>query len=243
MMKGITSEIRTNFLHSMNDIHDTTIISDNVEIGKGNVILPNTIIYGPTIIGDNNIIGPNAVIGMPGQDTRNPRYDSSECKIKIGNNNIIREFTSIQKPCYKDITEIGNDIYLMQGVRIPHDAIIESGVVITPMCVLAGITTVQKNANIGMGATISQYCVIGQYSIVATGAAVMKNVKPFSRYIPNKPISVNTYAVEKFGFKKYLNEITAYVIENSFPESEIIRRIIESFNKAHKKTRKGLYGV
>jgi UDP-N-acetylglucosamine acyltransferase len=232
-----------NLLVNMNDIHNTAIIGDNVELGMGNVILPNSIIYGPTIIGNNNIIGPNTVIGMPGQDTRSPRYDSSECKIKIGNNNIIREFTSIQKPCYNEITELGDDIYLMQGVHIPHDAIIESGVVITPMCVLAGITTVQKNANIGMGATVNQYCVIGQYSIVATGAAVMKNVKPFSRYIPNKPISVNTYAIEKFGFTEYLSEITAYVIENSRPESDVIRRIIDSFNSVHEKSKKGLYGV
>ena len=47
-----------------------------------------------------------------------------------------------------------------------------------------------------MACTINQYTVIGQYSIVATNAACMKNVKPFSRYIPGKPLSVNYYAIK-----------------------------------------------
>lgn len=227
----------------MNKIHESAIIDDNVVLGNKNVILPNTIIYGPTDIGNNNIIGPNVVIGTPGQDTRNPRYDSSNCKIEIGDNNIIREFTAIQKPCYRDITKIGNNIYFMQSVHIPHDAIIEDDVVITPMCVLAGITTLKKGANIGMGATISQYCVIGQYSIVAMGATVTKNVKPFSRYIPGKPISLNSYAIKKFGFIEFSEEIEKYVLENIRPTSAKIIEIINNFEADHIKSKKQLYGI
>jgi UDP-N-acetylglucosamine acyltransferase len=68
----------------------------------------------------------------------------------------------------------------MQSVHIPHDAIIQDYVNIAPMTVLAGITTILKYASIGMGVTINQYSVIGQYSMLAMGSAVVKNVKPFS---------------------------------------------------------------
>ena len=188
-----------------------------------------------------DIIGPNVIIGMFGQDTRNPRYDSSQSFIKIGNNNIIREFTSIQKPCYRDITELGNDIYLMQSVHIPHDAIIEDKVVITPMCVLAGVTRIMEGANLGMGSTVSQFCIIGQYAILATGAVAMKNIKPFSRYIPGKEISVNEYAIKKFEFEDYRNEITEYVLKNAQPKSDIINEIVENFYKFHVESNKPLY--
>ena len=67
----------TNLRVENNEIHPTVIITGEVKFGTGNKILPNTIIIGPTEIGDNNIIGPNVVIGSPGQDTRNPRYDST----------------------------------------------------------------------------------------------------------------------------------------------------------------------
>lgn len=214
----------------MNNIHKSVIIEENVIIGDNNTILPNTIIYGPTQVGDDNIIGPNVVIGTPGQDTKNPRYDFSCCKIIIGNRNIIREFTAIQKPCYEDITIIGDDVFLMQSVHIPHDAHIYNKTVITPMCVLGGITKVLEGANLGMGCTINQYTIIGQYSIVATGAAVMKNVIPFSKYIPGKKPSVNYYAIEKFGFTDYIEEIEAYVLRDIYPKSDRIVKIIDEFD-------------
>lgn len=225
----------------MNEIHPTAIIGENVNLGTGNKILPYTVIYGPTDIGNDNIIGPNVVIGTPGQDTRNRYYDSSEKKIIIGDRNIIREFTAIQKPCYEDLTYLGNDVFLMQSVHIPHDAIIEDKVVITPMCVLAGITKILEGANLGMGASVNQYTVVGQYSIVATGAAVMKNVKPFSRYIPNKPISVNQYAIDKYGFSDYSEEIAEYVLNDIYPKNQKVIAIIDRFNQFHQASKRELY--
>jgi UDP-N-acetylglucosamine acyltransferase len=225
----------------MNNIHSTAIIGPKVLLGDNNTIYPNTVIYGPTRIGDDNIIGPNVVIGMPGQDTRNPRYDSSECQIVIGNRNIIREFTAIQKPCYESLTILGNDIFLMQSVHIPHDAQISDKVVITPMCALAGITKILEGANLALGCTITQHSVIGHYSIVAMGAAVMKNVKPFSRFIPNRKISVNEYAIKKFGFQEYFDEIYNYVMNDISPKSNIIVDIINEFNEKHAKSGMPLY--
>lgn len=225
----------------MNNIHNTAIIDERVKLGENNVILPYTVIYGPTEIGNNNIIGPHAVIGTPGQDTRNPRYDSSEKKIIIGDNNIIREFTAIQKPCYQDLTYIGNNVHLMQSVHIPHDAIIHDDVVITPMVSLAGITRILKAANLGMGATVAQYLIVGQYCIVATGAAATKNVKPFSKFIPGKPISVNDYAINKFGFSEYKEEIYNFVLNDIYPTSEVIKSIVDEYQELHLKSGKGQY--
>lgn len=215
----------------MNNIHLSVIIEGDVKLGNNNKILPNCVIYGPVEIGDDNIIGPNVVIGTPGQDTRNRYYDSSNCKIKIGSRNIIREFTAIQKPCYEDITLLGDDVFLMQSVHIPHDAHVYDKAVITPMCVLAGIAKILEGANLAIGCSLNQYTVVGQYSIAAAGAVVMKNIKPFSRYIPNKPISVNTYAIKKYGFEEYTDEIAKYVLEDTCPSSEKIKTIVDEFER------------
>jgi UDP-N-acetylglucosamine acyltransferase len=224
-----------------NKIHPTCIIEGDVKIGKGNSILPFTIIIGPVEIGDNNIIGPNVIIGSPGQDTRNPYYDSSNCKISIGSNNIIREFTAIQTPSYREITQIGNNGFLMQSVHIPHDAIIHDKVVITPMVVLAGITNILEGANLGMGCSINQYCIVGNYSIVGTKAPLMKNLKPFARYVPGKNLTVNKYAIDKFGFTEFEEEITQYVIENSPPKSKKIVTIVNDFEKLCELSKKETY--
>ncbi len=216
-----------------NKIHSTVIIEGDVTFGKGNEVLPYTILKGPLEIGDNNIIGPHVVVGSSPGDTRRLKFDSYKAKIKIGNNNIIREFTAIQKPVDTKETSLANNTYIMQGVHIPHDVILEEGVVLTANVSLAGITRVMEYANIGMGATIHQYSVIGPYSIVATGAAVIKNVKPFSRYIPGKPISVNSYAIKKYDLLDYTDEITKYVIEDVSPTSDEIGKVIKKYERLH----------
>lgn len=225
----------------MNTIHPTAIIDDRVILGSGNTILPYTVITGPVTIGDNNIIGPHVVIGSPGEDTKNPRYDSTNSPIFIGSNNIIREFSVIQKPCYEHETRICNDVFLMHGVHIPHDAVLEDKVVVTPLCVVGGIVKVLEGANLGMGCTIHQYSIIGQYSIVATGAAVLKNVQPFSRFIPGKPKSVNSYAIKKYGFEEFTDEISKYVLENIFPKSEQVLRITDKYIKLHTDSKRDQY--
>ena len=218
----------------MNEIHSTVIIDSRVSLGTGNKILPYTILQGPLEIGCDNIIGPHVVIGSPGQDTRNPRYDSSNKKIFIGSNNIIREFTAIQKPVYEDITSLGSNIYLMQSVHIPHDAILEDNVVITPMASIAGIVRLLEGCNVGLGVQIHQRSVVGQFAIVGMGATVLKNVKPFSRFVPRSPLSVNIYAIQKFGFTEYTDEISKYVLEKIEPHSEKLLSIIHHYRDYHK---------
>lgn len=226
----------------MNKIHPTVVIEGDVKIGENNEILPYTILYGPLEIGDDNIIGPHVVIGSPGQDTRNPRYDSRDKKIRIGCRNIIREFSAIQKPCYNEITWLGDDIYIMQSVHVPHDAIIENKSVLTPMVAMGGIVRLLEGCNIGVGASIHQYSVVGQFSIVAMGASLMKNLRPFSRYIPGKPLSVNDYAVEKFGFQDVYQEIEQYVLKGVSPNTERLSKIVERFNLYHIDSKRGQYG-
>lgn len=214
----------------MNKIHPTAIIDDTVILGEDNVIDAYAIIRGNTIIGNGNYIGPHTAIGVPATDTKQVDYGFENPHLEIGDNNIIREFCVVEQPCYEALSKIGNHVFLMQGVHLSHDNILKDHVVITNQCVIGGIAKLLDGADLGMGCTINQYSTIGHYSIVATGAPCMKNVKPFSRYIPNKPISVNTYALKKYGLIDYVEEITAYVMDGVNPTSPKITIIVEEFN-------------
>lgn len=224
-----------------NEIHPTVIIEGDVELGEGNKILPYTTLTGPLKIGDDNIIGPHVVIGSPGQDTRNPRYDCSDKRVEIGDHNIIREFTAIQKPAYEDVTRLGDHIFLMQSVHIPHDAQLEDHVVITPMVVLAGITRILEGATLAIGSTVHQYGVVGQYSILAMGAAATRNILPFSKFIPGKPPTVNTYALKKNGLIEHLEEIRAYVEGAVAPTTPRVKAIVDHFEALHLASGRELY--
>jgi UDP-N-acetylglucosamine acyltransferase len=212
-----------------NVIHPTAILEGNIQLGDNNEIGPYCVLRGPLKVGDSNLIGPHVAIGTPGQDTRNPRYDSSNCAIEIGSHNIIREFTAIQKPCYRDLTSIGDHVYLMQSVHIPHDAILQDKVVVTPMVVCGGIVRILKGANLAIGASVHQYTVVGHYAIVGMGAPLSKNLRPFSKYVPRSPVSVNEYAISKHGFDTYREEITEYVLHNVRPRSDALLELIDEF--------------
>ncbi|MBO6051675.1 MAG: hypothetical protein J6P65_06835 [Bacteroidales bacterium] len=215
----------------MNKIDKTAIIGEHVLMGDNNVILPYTIIYDGVQLGNNNVIGSHAVIGCPATDTKKITPHVEDVCVHIGDNNVIREFCIVERPCYEQKSVIQNDVFLMQGVHLSHDNILQDHVVVTNQCVLGGIAKILEGANLGMGCTINQYTIIGQYSMVATGAPCMKNVKPFSRHIPNKPISVNVYALKKYGFMEYLEEITAYVMDGVMPVSPKIRDMVSEFDK------------
>ncbi len=224
-----------------NKIHPTAVIEGKVEIGEGNEIGPYSVLYGPLELGNGNWIGPHVTIGTPGQDTRNPRYDSSESKIQIGSNNIIREYTAIQKPCYRDITKIGDRVFLMQSVHVPHDAVIQDDVVITPMVVMGGIVRVLAGANLAVGCSVHQYSVIGHYSIVAMGAALTKNLRPFSKYVPGKAISVNDYAIDKYAFGEVREEIYAYLLEGVRPRDARLLQIVDEFESVSAESGRSVY--
>jgi UDP-N-acetylglucosamine acyltransferase len=224
-----------------NKIHPTCIIEGAVEIGEGNEIGPYSIIYGPTKIGDGNLIGPHVVIGTPGADTRDPRHDSSGGFIRIGNNNIIREFTAIQKPRYRDITCIGDNVFIMQSVNINHDVVLSDHVVITPMVAMAGVVRVMKGATLALGCSLHQFTVIGHYAFVAMEAAITRNVRPFVKYVPEGPVAVNDYAIEKHGLLDYKEEIDAYVLESVEPRTTILLELIREFESESTKSGRKTY--
>jgi UDP-N-acetylglucosamine acyltransferase len=216
-----------------NRIDSTVIIQGDVQMGDGNDILPHSVLIGPLRLGDNNVIGPFVTIGSPGADTRDRRYDCGNARIEIGSDNIIREYTAIQKPRYRPITSIGNRCFLMQSVAVQHDATVQDDVVVTAMVALGGIVTVLRGASLAMGCTIHQYSVVGHYSIASMGAPVLKNIPPFSRYIPYQPLSVNEYAIKKFGFEEYADEIGEYVLHRMPPASPTLASIVSEFEALH----------
>ena len=216
-------------------------VDQNVKMGHGNKILRNSIIWGPCEIGNNNVIGPNVVIGAPAQHTRDKYYDSTNKKIKIGNNCIIREFCSIQKPYDLDMTVVEDDVYIMEKVHIPHDAKICNNSIICPGVVLGGNTQVLEGANLGINSSAHQETIIGQYSMIGMGVVLKKNVKPFSLKTENKPLTINLYALKKFGFEELKREIHQYILRETFPTTPFLINTIKEFELLSKNSGRPVY--
>ncbi len=215
-----------------NRIHPTAIIQDDVRMGSGNVIGPYAVLLGPLELGDDNDVGPHAVIGTRGDELANRRYDATEKRVRIGSRCTIREHTTVHKPCYGELTSLGDDVYLMHGAYVAHDTTLQDGAVLAQNAAIGGVSRVLTAGYVAMGAVLHQQAVVGHYAIVGAGAAAVRGVRPFSRFIPGQPRSLNDYAIERYGFAEQRAEIAAYVLEDERPTSAPLVRIVEEY-EAH----------
>lgn len=168
----------------MNKIHHSAFIGPSVELGFGNIIGPGANLFGPLLIGNNNWIGPNASIGTPAE-VRGGLHESiwDEAQkvdgIEIGDNNVLREFVTVQQPHYKK-TLIGSNCFIMTKAHIPHDGIIENDVTISCSVLIGGHSLVQSGSNLGLGSILHPFTVIGSHAMVGMGSVVTKNIPPYS---------------------------------------------------------------
>src|SRR3989338_7516610 len=126
-------------------------IQGRVKIGQGTYVESHVTIgsrFGIVEIGKNNHIAPGAVIGGPPQDIG---YKAEPTKLIIGDNNVIREFTTLNIATTKGsgATVIGDNCYLMAYSHVGHDCKIGSNVIIANNTNFAGHCTVEDNVTIG----------------------------------------------------------------------------------------------
>ncbi|MGD9152556.1 MAG: acyl-ACP--UDP-N-acetylglucosamine O-acyltransferase [Gammaproteobacteria bacterium] len=184
-------------------IEPFAVIGAEVEIGAGTWIGPHVVIKGPTRIGRNNKIYQFASIGEDPQDIS---YHGEKTYLEIGDNNIIREFCTINRGTAKENgkTIIGNNNFIMSYAHIAHDCIIGNHTILANNATLAGHVHVEDYAVLSGFAVIYQFCHLGAHCFLAGGSLVMKDVLPFTKVagddIYAKSFGLNNVGLRRRGF-------------------------------------------
>lgn len=195
-----------NNIDGANRVHPTAIIGDDVVLGVDNAIGPYTVIMGPCTIGDGNWIGPSVCIGAPAE-MRGAHHSAGwsgepgRGLVKIGDRNVVREFTSIQAPT-TGTTFIGDDCYLMDKVHIPHDCTVEDRVTVSCAVMLGGHTFLGAGCNIGLSCVVHQRVAIGRGAMLGMGSIITKHVAPYALAYgaPARIKGANRIGLERSGF-------------------------------------------
>jgi UDP-N-acetylglucosamine acyltransferase len=172
-----------------NEVHHTATVGPHVELGEGNYVGPHAVLAGAIRLGDDNWIGAGTVIGAPPEIRDFPHAPSwtehlPEFGVEIGHRNVIREMVTIQHGSRRP-TRIGNDCFLMTRTYAAHDVHLEDTVTTSAGVSLAGHVQVGSLANLGMGALVHQFRVIGAGVMIGMGAVVTHNVPPFAKAFGN----------------------------------------------------------
>ncbi|MBA0568072.1 hypothetical protein Golob_005589 [Gossypium lobatum] len=163
-------------------MHPSSHIFGNTELGSHCVLMTGAVVGddlpGHTVIGCNNIIGHHAVVGIKCQDMKYKLGD--ECFLDVGDNNEIREFTSIHRSSKsRDRTVIGDNNLIMGSCHIAHDCKIGNNNIFANTTLLAGHVIVEDYVHTGGATVVHQFCYIGSFSFIGGGSVVSQDVPKY----------------------------------------------------------------
>jgi len=177
------------------------VIGPQVRIGAETVVGPYVVIEGDTAIGARNRIFQFASIGADPQDLK---YKGEPSRLEIGDDNKIREFTTIHRGTEGGgmVTRIGNDVLLMNYVHVAHDCAIGDHSIIANSTEIAGHCILEEWVVTAGMCGIHQFSRIGAHAIVAAGSKVAQDVPPYSMVAGDRArlVGVNSVGLERRGF-------------------------------------------
>jgi len=184
------------------EIGPFTIIGPEVKIGEGSVVGPHCVIQGRTEIGARNRIHQAVSIGDVPQDLK---YGGEASAVRIGDDNTIREFVTVQPGSEPEsVTSIGDDNLLMAYVHIAHNCQLRNRTVLANAVNLAGYVSVEDFAIIGGVTPVHQFVRIGRHAIVGGMSGVGNDLIPYGSAVGNRAhlSGLNIIGLKRRGFPR-----------------------------------------
>lgn len=176
-------------------------IGENVKIGRDTQIGSHVVIEGWTAIGERCRIFPFVSIGAAPQAMR---YRGEPTQVKIGKENIIREFVTIHRATVEGggVTTIGDNNFIMAYSHIAHDCRVGNQVIMANSSTLAGHIEVEDFAIVGGLVAIHQFVRVGCYAIIGGASGVPKDIAPYMVAAGNraKLFGLNTVGLRRHKF-------------------------------------------
>jgi len=218
-----------------------SVIGDGVQIKSGVVIGSHCQIEGRTSIGSKCRIYTGAVIGSPPQDLK---YKGEKSTLEIGDNNIIREYCTLNLGTGEPgRTIVGNNNLLMAYSHIAHDCIVGNDCVIANAGTLAGHVTIEDGAVVGGLVAIHQFVRMGKLSIVGGCSKVVQDIPPFSTCDghPARVYGLNLVGLRRHGFKRQVIGELKTIFNTLFNSGLSVKHAVQNLEKELKPSSQAAY--
>lgn len=182
------------------------VIEGDVEIGRGTRIDHHAVVRGRVRLGANNWVYPFCTIGTGPQHSRHledisadPAADPPRGEIRIGSDNIIREYSTVHRPAVDERTTIGSGCHILAYSHVAHDCSVGNGVTMANGSTLGGHCVVGERANLGFNVSVHPFCRIGRYSMIGMMNPVVKDVLPFALINKQRFAKINRVGMKRGG--------------------------------------------
>ncbi len=203
-------------------------VGPEVELSEGVELISNVHIEGNTKIGKKTKIFPFASIGTQPQDLK---FKNEKNSLRIGENNIIREYVTINPGTEGGGSEtvIGNNCLLMISSHVAHDCKIGDNVIIANNVPLGGHVTIEDSVVIGGNSAVQQFTRIGRLAMIGGMTGVLKDVTPFGLSTGNRNYlqGINLIGLRR---KKYDNK-KIMGLDKAYKEIFSSQNLHENLNK------------
>ena len=237
----------TAVIHPDAELHPTVqvgayaVIGARVKVGAGTTIGPHVVLDGWTEIGAHNQIFPGAAIGLEPQDLK---YDGSESLVRIGDDNYIREYVTINRPTLAgEVTSLGNGNLLMAYSHVGHNCTIEDHVIIANSVALSGHVHIESRARISGVLGVHQFVHIGRYAMVGGMTRINRDVPPYMLVEgnPARVRSLNLVGLKRAGFAeaeagqalRSLQKAFRLLYRSGLPWSEAMDQVLGLLDSEH----------
>lgn len=191
-------------------IHPFAYIEKNVEIGDDNVIMPYASLLSGTRMGKGNIVYQGAVVASIPQDYN---FTGEDTLMIIGDNNVIRENAVLTRGTHPDhATKVGDKNFIMQSVRLSHDAEIGSNCIIGNGTLISGNCIIHDCAILCSHVLMQMNTRVGRFALVQGGCRFNKDIPPFivAAHEPTVFHSINKLVLENEHFSEKTIKELAY---------------------------------
>lgn len=178
-------------------------IGADVVLDSGCQIASHVVIEGHTRLGKNNQVGSFTVLGGAPQDKS---YKNEPTRLEIGDNNVIREFCTINRGTLKDegVTRIGSHNWIMSYIHAAHDCQIGDQTVIANNTQLAGHVHIGDWVVLGGNVLVHQFVHIGAHALCGINSVLTMDVPPYILVSGNPAYaaSINAIGLKRRGFNE-----------------------------------------
>jgi UDP-N-acetylglucosamine acyltransferase len=187
------------------------ILGPHTSIGAGSSLDSHVTVNGWTSIGERCHFYSHCSVGTDPQDLK---YAGEPTYLKIGDDNVFREFVSLNRGTKggHGETVIGNNNFAMAYSHIAHDCIVGNHIIMANAATLAGHVTVGDHATVGAFSAVHQFCRVGPHAFIGGFSVITRDALPFIKTVGErnqaKIYGINTLGLQRKEFSEQsINEL------------------------------------